>query len=66
MKKEAEGWIKIANEEFQSAGYLLEKSLFRMVCYHSQQAVETIFKAILIEHEVEIPYTHNLFHSIQT
>ncbi len=60
MKKEAEGWIRIAVEEFKSARYLLEKSLFRMVCYHSQQAVEKILKAILIEHEVEIPFTHNL------
>ena len=53
MKKEAEGWIRIAVEEYQSARYLLEKSLFRMACYHSQQAVEKILKAILVEHEVE-------------
>ena len=60
MRKEAEGWAKIANEEFQSAKYLFEKSLFRMVCYHSQQDVEKILKAILVEHEVEVPFTHNL------
>lgn len=60
MKKEAEGWVKIAIEEFQSAKYLLEKSLFRMVCYHSQQAVEKVLKAILVDHEVEVPFTHNL------
>ncbi len=60
MRKEAEGWVKIAIEEFQSAQYLLEKSLFRMVCYHSQQYVEKILKAILVEHEVEVPFTHNL------
>jgi len=52
MRKEAEGWVKIAIEEFQSAKYLLEKSIPRMVCYHSQQAVEKILKAILVEHEV--------------
>ena len=60
MRKEAEGWVKIAIEEFQSAKYLLEKSLFRMVCYHSQQAVEKVLKAILVDHEVEVPFTHNL------
>ena len=60
MRKEAEGWVKIAIEEFQSAQYLFEKSLFRMVCYHSQQAVEKILKAILVEQEVEVPFTHNL------
>jgi HEPN domain-containing protein len=60
MRKETEGWIKIANEEFQSARYLFDKSLFRMVCYHSQQTVEKILKAVLVEHEVEVPFTHNL------
>lgn len=60
MKKESEEWFKIAVEDFQSAGYLLEKSLFRMVCYHSQQTVEKIAKAILVQHDVDIPRTHNL------
>jgi len=31
-----------------------------MFCYHSQQAVEKILKAILVKHEVEVPFTHNL------
>ncbi len=55
MRKETEGWVKIAIEEFQSAQYLLEKSLFIMVCCHSQQYVEKILKAILVEHEIEVP-----------
>lgn len=33
MRKEPERWVKIANEEFQSARYLLEKSQFRMIFY---------------------------------
>ncbi len=60
MKKEAEAWLKIAQEELQSAEYLLEKSLVRMVCYHAQQAVEKILKAVLAEREIEIPRTHNI------
>lgn len=60
MKKETEEWIKIAVEDFQSAKHLLEKSLFRMVCYHSQQAVEKLAKAILVQHDIDIPRTHNL------
>lgn len=55
MKKETEEWIKIAVEDFQSAKHLLEKSLFRMVCYHSQQAVEKLAKAILVQHDIDIP-----------
>lgn len=60
MKKESKEWIKIAIEELQSAEYLFEKSLYRMVCYHAQQAVEKILKAILTEHETEFSRTHNI------
>lgn len=60
MRKETEEWVIIAEEELQSAEYLLGKSLFRMVCYHAQQAVEKILKAVLAEHEVDIPRIHNL------
>ena len=60
MRKEAEAWLKIADEEFQSAAHLFEKHLFRMVCYHAQQAVEKTLKAVLAEGEIEIPRTHNL------
>lgn len=60
MKKESDEWAKIALEDFQSAGYLFDKSLYRMVCYHSQQAVEKILKAILTEHDIEIVRTHNI------
>jgi HEPN domain-containing protein len=60
MRKETEEWIKIAEEDLQSAEYLFEKSLHRMVCYHAQQSVEKILKALLVEHEIDIPRIHNL------
>ncbi len=60
MKRETEEWLKIAVEDFQSAKHLLDTSLFRMVCYHSQQTVEKLAKAILVEHGIDIPRTHNL------
>lgn len=41
MKRETEEWIKIAEEDFQAAKHLLERSLLRMVCYHAQQSVES-------------------------
>jgi len=47
MRKEAEAWLAIAAEELQSAEYLAEKKLFRMVCYHAQQSVEKTLKALL-------------------
>ena len=60
MKKESKEWAKIAMEELQSAEYLFKRSLSRMVCYHAQQAVEKILKAILTEHEIEFSRTHNI------
>jgi HEPN domain-containing protein len=35
MRKEAEEWLRIASEDFDSAEALMERKLFRMVCYHS-------------------------------
>ncbi|MEW6374227.1 MAG: HEPN domain-containing protein [Thermodesulfobacteriota bacterium] len=60
MKRETEEWLKIALEEYKSATVLLEKGLYRLVCYHSQQTLEKILKAILTEKEVEFSRTHNI------
>jgi HEPN domain-containing protein len=60
MRKETEEWIKIAGEDLQSAVCLLEKSVYRMACYHAQQTVEKFLKAILVEKEIDVPRIHNL------
>jgi len=60
MKRETTEWLRISREDLQSAAYLFEKKLFRMVCYHAQQTVEKIFKAVLVENEIDIPKVHNL------
>ena len=60
MKRETKEWLKIAEEELQAAEHLIEASLYRMVCYHAQQAVEKILKAILTEKEIEFSRTHNI------
>ena len=60
MRRETEEWLKLANENLQSAEYLFEKRLFRMVCYHAQQAVEKVLKSLFAENEIEIPRIHNL------
>lgn len=65
MKKEAEAWRIIAGEELQSAQYLADKKLFRMVCYHAQQAVEKSLKALLVERDVDVPRTHNILDLIK-
>ena len=60
MKRETEEWLKIAREEYKSAMVLFEKRLYRMVCYHAQQTVEKILKAILTERDVDFARTHNI------
>jgi HEPN domain-containing protein len=60
MKRETEEWLKIAREEYKSAMVLFEKRLYRIVCYHAQQTVEKILKAILTERDVDFARTHNI------
>lgn len=60
MRRETEEWLKLANEDLQSAEYLFEKRLLRMVCFHAQQSVEKVLKSLLAEREVEVPRIHNL------
>ena len=48
MKKETKEWFKIALEDLEAAECLMDKGLFRMVCYHSQQAVEKTLKAVFL------------------
>ncbi len=47
MKRETQEWVKIAEEDLESAECLFAKGLYRMVCYHAQQAVEKFPKATL-------------------
>lgn len=60
MKKEAEEWLRIAGEELRSAEFLQERFLYRMVCYHAEQAVEKTLKAFLVDNEIDAPRTHNI------
>ena len=60
MRKEAEAWLTISAEDLQSAEVLFERHLYRMACYHAQQSVEKVFKALLADHEVDFPRTHNI------
>lgn len=60
MKRETEEWLKIAFEDFKAAESLFEDGLYRMVCYHCQQAVEKSMKAVLVEHGIAFQRTHNI------
>jgi len=60
MKPEAQAWLKIADEDVAAAELLFQNGIHRMVCLHSQQAVEKTLKALLTECDIEFKRTHNI------
>lgn len=53
-------WLRYALDDLHSAEALLNKGIYNMVCFHSQQVVEKLFKAIIASYAQVIPRTHNL------
>jgi HEPN domain-containing protein len=62
MKKLTAEWVKKAEADFVAAAKLARQSvpLHDQVCFHCQQAAEKYLKALLEEHGLTIPRTHNL------
>lgn len=59
-KKLPELWLQYAEDDLRSAEALMNASIYNMVCFHSQQAAEKAFKAIIAFYEREVLRTHNL------
>jgi len=59
-------WLQYAFDDLKSARVLLKEKIFNMVCFHSQQVAEKLFKSLIASYSKEIPRTHNLIrlHSI--
>jgi HEPN domain-containing protein len=53
-------WLQFAGDDLKSANVLLAEGLYNTVCFHSQQAVEKLFKAFIAAFNKPIPRTHNL------
>ena len=53
-------WLKYASDDLQSAEVLLKEGIYNMVCFHSQQAIEKLFKSFIAAYYQEIPRIHNL------
>jgi HEPN domain-containing protein len=53
-------WLKYASDDLQSAEVLLKEGIYNMVCFHSQQAIEKLFKSFIATYYQEIPRIHNL------
>ena len=53
-------WLQYALDDLKSAQVLLKEKIFNMVCFHSQQVAEKLFKSLIASFNKEIPRTHNL------
>lgn len=60
MKDAVKEWLKQAEEELNTAVYLLGGGFFKGVCYHAQQAIEKKIKAILLKKGWELEKIHSL------
>jgi HEPN domain-containing protein len=60
--KLVQDWLKRAksNLEKAKAGKVTEGILFEDLCYDCQQAVEKSLKALLINRNIEFPWTHSI------
>ncbi len=62
MKQATRNWAEHAEADFAAATDLLAlpRPHFAVVCFHAQQTAEKYLKALLQEHDIRFPRTHNL------
>lgn len=61
MKDGAKSWIAFADRDLEAAKSLLENEyVANVVLFHCQQCIEKCLKAILEEHEMQIPKIHSV------
>src|SRR5215831_9963467 len=60
MKDETNRWLRYAKENLRSARLLLENSLLNPCLQNTQQAVEKLLKALLIENAILLKRTHSI------
>ena len=61
MKTTTQQWLDFAKTDLRSCeNNLHDEFVTNIVAFHSQQAVEKAFKALLEEKEIAVPRVHNL------
>jgi len=60
MKDETGNWLEFGEENLKSAKVLLESGLFNPCLQNSQQAVEKMLKAVLVEFSLKFKKTHSI------
>ena len=53
-------WLKFAQEDLVAAETMLEKGIYNLACFHSQQGIEKGLKGFLRSRKEAIPRTHAL------
>lgn len=61
MKEETNIWLNYARENLDSSKILLESKLYNPSLQNAQQTVEKTFKALLVENEIPLKRTHDIF-----
>ncbi|OHB48623.1 MAG: hypothetical protein A2Y10_12140 [Planctomycetes bacterium GWF2_41_51] len=65
MNKIIEEWIRKADADYATASREMsvrEDTNFDAICFHSQQCIEKLMKALLIKNGQTPPKIHDLFH----
>lgn len=62
MTQVVQEWIDRADEDWQVAHLLIQSGLasYGSICFHAQQCVEKLMKALLIKENIVPPYSHDL------
>jgi HEPN domain-containing protein len=61
MKEETKVWLNYAKENIYSSEILMERELYNPCLQNAQQTVEKSFKAILIENDIPVKRTHDIY-----
>ncbi|MCL4456383.1 MAG: HEPN domain-containing protein [Nitrospirae bacterium] len=60
MKDAVKQWMRQANDELKTAQYLFDGDFHKGSCFHSQQAIEKVLKALLLSRGWELEKTHSI------
>lgn len=62
IEGDAQEWLAHADGDLHYArlGQRDAEALESLIVFHAQQAIEKALKAVLVEHEVDFPKTHDL------
>lgn len=60
MRDEVKNWLDFACEDLKMAELALKNKIYNQVCFHSEQCVEKVIKAIILHKGKIHPQSHKL------